>query len=98
MQACACTPRDEKGTLSLAGTHSPLEGESQKPSRQAPAEAVGAGSVAPLAPSSSPLPISRLMQEIRRGCYKVIFVSKALDPRPRSESRAGSRKDDKSEG
>ena len=41
MQACACTPRDEKGTLSLAGTHSPLEGESQKPSRQAPAEAVG---------------------------------------------------------
>ena len=38
-----------------AENHSPLEGESQKPSRQAPAEAVGgSGAPAPLAPSPSP--------------------------------------------
>ena len=37
------------------GNHSPLEGESQKPSRQASAEAVGgSGAPAPLAPSPSP--------------------------------------------
>ena len=53
MQAGARTPRDEKGTLSLAGDHSPLEGESQKPSRQAPAEAVGGCAVAPLTPALS---------------------------------------------
>ena len=38
-----------------AENHSPLEGESPKPSRQAPAEAVGgSGAPAPLAPSPSP--------------------------------------------
>ena len=45
----------KKDTGSPPENHSPLEGESPKPSRQAPAEAVGgSGAPAPLAPSPSP--------------------------------------------
>ena len=51
--------QDAGGTPALPGdaNHSPLEGESQKPSRQAKADAVGGGRrAARLRPSARPTP------------------------------------------
>ena len=74
----------------LAGNHSPLEGESPKPSRQAPAEAVGgSGAPSPLAPSPAPsLTLTFILSHQGRG--EEIHVRRALGVvTARLDSRAG---------